>query len=174
MILNYLQHKPEIHPSVYVAPSADIIGKVKIGAESSVWFQVVVRGDVNTIEIGERTNIQDQSCLHVTRGIAPLIVGDDVTVGHRVTLHGCTIKNRVLVGMGATIMDHAVIEEDSMVGAGSLVTIGKKFPPRSLIMGAPAKVVRELTEDELAFLKKSAKNYVGDARDYLGMSQQNT
>jgi carbonic anhydrase/acetyltransferase-like protein (isoleucine patch superfamily) len=169
MILKYLNNLPEIHPSVFVASSADIIGKVKIGPESSIWYQVVIRGDVNTIEIGSRTNIQDQSCLHVTRSTAPLIIGDEVTVGHRVILHGCTIQNRVLLGMGSIVMDHAVISEDSIVGAGSLVTIGKSFPPKSLIMGSPARFVRTLTDEELAFLPKSAENYVGDSREYRGL-----
>ena len=172
MIYPYLEFLPEIHPSCFIAPSADVIGKVKIGKESSVWYQVVIRGDVNTIEIGERTNIQDQSCLHVTRRTAPLIVGSEVTVGHRVILHGCTLKDRVLVGMGAVIMDHAEIAEDCVIGAGSLITIGKKFPPRSLIMGSPAKRVRDLTNDEIAFLKQSAANYVGDAKDYLLLKKQ--
>lgn len=172
MILPYLQFTPEIPASAYIAPSADIIGKVKIGAHSSIWFQVVIRGDVNTIEIGDRTNIQDQSCLHVTRRTAPLKVGNEVTVGHRVTLHGCTIEDRCLIGMGAIIMDHAVIGRESIVGAGSLVTMGKTFPPRSLIMGSPARVVRPLTEEELQFLPQSAENYVQDALDYLNQNEK--
>jgi len=167
MLHRYLSFSPEVHPSVFIAPSADVIGKVKIGANSSIWFQVVIRGDVNTIEIGERTNVQDQSVLHVTRRIAPLKIGDDVTIGHRVTLHGCTLNNRILVGMGTTIMDQAEISDDCIIGAGSLITENKKFPSKVLIMGAPAKVVRELTEEEIQFLRTSAANYVGDAKDYL-------
>jgi carbonic anhydrase/acetyltransferase-like protein (isoleucine patch superfamily) len=126
----------------------------------------VIRGDVNSIKIGSRTNIQDLTMLHVTRKSAPLKIGDEVTVGHRVMLHGCTVGDRVLVGMGATIMDHAEIGEDCIVGAGSLVTEGKKFPPKSLIMGAPAKVVRALTDSEIAYLRVSADNYVKDAQEY--------
>ena len=166
MILPHHGKNPQIHESCFVAPSADVIGEVTIGEETSIWFQVVIRGDVNTIDIGARTNIQDHSMLHVTRKTAPLKVGDDVTVGHRVLLHGCTVGNRILVGMGAIIMDGAVIGDDSFVGAGALVTQGKKFPPNSLIMGTPAKVVRELKEEELAFLKTSAANYVADGKEY--------
>ncbi len=171
MILLHREINPVIPDSCFVAPSADIIGDVVLGEESSVWFQVVIRGDVNTIRIGARTNIQDGAILHVTRDKmpmkgAPLVIGDDVTIGHRVTLHGCTLKNRILVGMGATILDGAVIEDDSIVAAGALVTKDKVFPPRSLIQGAPAKVVRELTGEEVAMLKASAANYVGDTKIY--------
>ncbi|NDF15507.1 gamma carbonic anhydrase family protein [bacterium] len=171
MILPHREINPVIPDSCFVARSADIIGDVVLGEESSVWFQVVIRGDVNTIRIGARTNIQDGAILHVTRDKkpmkgAPLVIGDDVTIGHRVTLHGCTLKNRILVGMGATILDGAVIEDDSIVAAGALVTKDKVFPPRSLIQGAPAKVVRELTGEEVAMLKASAANYVGDTKIY--------
>ncbi len=158
---------PEIDPSVFLAPSADIVGEVSIGAESSIWFQCVVRGDVNWIKIGKRTNIQDHSMLHVDRRGSPLTIGDEVTVGHRVMLHGCTIGDRCLVGMGAIVMNNAVVGEDSIIGAGALITEGKSFPPRSLIMGMPAKAVRELTEEELKYLQKSAANYVGDSREYI-------
>ncbi|MBU6153380.1 MAG: gamma carbonic anhydrase family protein [Bdellovibrionales bacterium] len=171
MILPHKGINPEIPESCFIAPSADIIGDVKMGEESSVWFQVVIRGDVNSIRIGSRTNVQDGAILHVTRDkppmkSAPLTIGDDVTIGHRVTLHGCTIKNRVLLGMGATVLDGAVIGDDSIVAAGALVTKDKVFPPRSLIQGAPAKVVRELTSDEVSMLTASALNYVGDTKLY--------
>lgn len=168
MIMPHHGKWPAIHETTFIAPSADVIGEVEIGAESSVWFQCVIRGDVHSIKIGTRTNIQDHSMLHVTRKKSPLRIGDEVTVGHRVTLHGCTIANRCLIGMGAIIMDDAEIGEECIVGAGALVTQGKKFPPRSLIKGSPAVVARELTAEELAFLKKSAENYVGDAREYRG------
>lgn len=167
MIYEYKGIQPKFDPSVFIADSADVIGDVEVGAESSLWFQVVVRGDVNSIRIGSRTNIQDQSCLHVTRKIAPLVVGDNVTVGHSVILHGCTISDLVLIGMGSTVMDRAIIPPRSIVGARSLVTEGKTFPEGHLIMGSPAKAVRPLTEEELAFLPKSANNYVQDAKDYL-------
>jgi carbonic anhydrase/acetyltransferase-like protein (isoleucine patch superfamily) len=171
MIFPHKGLEPNVPDSCFVAPSADIIGDVEIGEDSSVWFQVVIRGDVNRIKIGKRTNIQDGAILHVTRDRlpmvgAPLSIGDDVTVGHRVTLHGCTIKNRVLIGMGAVILDHAEIGDDSIVAAGALVTKDKKFPPRSLIQGAPAKVVRQLTDEEVGMLLASASNYVGDGKLY--------
>ncbi|MCM0606145.1 MAG: gamma carbonic anhydrase family protein [Xanthomonadaceae bacterium] len=168
MILPHHGKSPEIHETAFIAPSADVIGEVAIGEQSSVWFQVVIRGDVNHITIGSRTNIQDHSMLHVTRKVSPLVVGDEVTVGHRVTLHGCKVGNRVLVGMGATLLDDCVIGDDCMIGAGSLVTKGKSFPNGSLIMGAPAKVARPLTPEELAFLRKSADNYVKDSAEYRG------
>jgi carbonic anhydrase/acetyltransferase-like protein (isoleucine patch superfamily) len=171
MILPHQGINPVIPESCFIAPSADIIGNVELGEDSSVWFQVVIRGDVNRIRIGARTNVQDGAVLHVTRNHppmkgAPLTIGDDVTIGHRVTLHGCTLGNRILVGMGAVILDDAVIGDDSIVAAGALVTKGKRFPPKSLVQGAPAKVVRELTEEELHLLKASANNYVGDTRLY--------
>lgn len=171
MILPHQGIQPVIPDSCFIAPSADIIGDVSLGEESSVWFQVVIRGDVNRIRIGARTNIQDGSILHVTRNKkpmigAPLTIGDDVTLGHRVTLHGCTLGNRVLVGMGAVILDAAVIGDDSIVAAGALVTKGKSFPPRSLIQGSPAKAVRELSQEEVDLIAASALNYVGDTRLY--------
>jgi carbonic anhydrase/acetyltransferase-like protein (isoleucine patch superfamily) len=171
MIFPHKGLEPNVPDSCFVAPSADIIGDVEIGEDSSVWFQVVIRGDVNRIKIGKRTNIQDGAILHVTRDRlpmvgAPLSIGDDVTVGHRVTLHGCTIKNRVLIGMGAVILDHAEIGDDSIVAAGALVTKDKKFPPRSLIQAAPAKVVRQLTDEEVGMLLASSSNYVGDGKLY--------
>jgi gamma-carbonic anhydrase len=159
---------PKIHETAFIAPSADIIGEVVIGSESSVWFQVVIRGDVHSIQIGARTNIQDHSMLHVTRGQSPLKIGNEVTVGHRVTLHGCTVGNRVLVGMGAIVLDDAEIGDDCVIGAGALVTKGVKIPPGSLVLGAPAKVVRALKPEELAFLPKSAANYVADSAEYRG------
>lgn len=166
MILPHHGCWPVIHETAFVAPSADVIGEVEIGSHSSVWFQVVIRGDVHSIQIGNRTNIQDHSMLHVTRKKSPLKIGDEVTVGHRVTLHGCTLGNRILVGMGAIIMDDAEIGDDCIIGAGALVTKGTKVPPKSLVIGMPARVARELTPEELEFLPRSAANYVGDAMDY--------
>lgn len=165
---------PDIDKSAFIAPSADIIGEVTIGKDSSVWFGCVVRGDIHKIEIGARTNIQDLSMLHVTHFTKedrsdgnPTIIGDDVTIGHRVMLHGCEIQNACLIGMSATILDGAVIGEESIVGAGSLVTKNKKFPPRSLIMGSPAKLIRELSDEEVTTLYKSAQNYVDYKNRYL-------
>jgi len=174
MILSFEGDTPKIKKSVFIAPSADIIGDVKIGKDSAVWFGCVVRGDVHKIRIGKRTNIQDLSMIHVTHYTKedksdgnPTIIGDDVTVGHRVMLHGCEIEDACLIGMSATILDGAVIGKESIVGAGSLVTKNKKFPPRSLIMGSPAQAIRELDDDEVAFLYKSAKNYVEFKQRYL-------
>ncbi len=174
MILDFEGKSPKIKKSVFIAPSADVIGDIKIGKDSAIWFGCVVRADIHKIRIGKRTNIQDLSMIHVTHYTKKdksdgnvTIIGDDVTVGHRVMLHGCTIEDACLIGMSATILDGAIIGKESIVGAGSLVTKNKKFPPRSLIMGSPAKVVKELSDEEVAFLYKSAKNYVKFKNRYL-------
>ena len=153
MLLKFKKWFPKIKKSAWIAPSADIIGDVKIGANSSVWFGTVIRGDVHKIRIGKRTSIQDLSMIHVTHYKKangsdgnPTIIGDDVTIGHKVMLHGCTIEDCCLIGMSATILDGAVIGRGSIVGAHSLVTSNKIFPPYSLIMGSPAKVVRTLSK----------------------------
>lgn len=143
-----------------------MIGDVVIGEESSVWCNAVIRGDVNSVRIGARTNIQDLAVLHVTRDTAPLTVGDDVTVGHQAILHGCTVKSKCLIGMGAIVMDGAVVNEESIIGAGALVTEGTIIPPRSLALGVPAAVRRPLTTEEIEFLVRSATNYVRDAANY--------
>ncbi|MBI3359212.1 MAG: gamma carbonic anhydrase family protein [Nitrospirae bacterium] len=167
MIHSFQGKTPKIHANIFLAPSADVIGDVEIGNDSSVWFNTVIRGDVHFIRIGERTNIQDLSILHVTRKTHPLIIGNDVTVGHHVTLHGCTISNRVLIGMGAVLLDGAVISDDAIVGAGALITEGMTIPPFTLAIGVPAKIKRGLTEEEIAFLRKSAQNYVELAQLYI-------
>jgi carbonic anhydrase/acetyltransferase-like protein (isoleucine patch superfamily) len=166
MIRAYRGIVPTIDPSVYIDPGAQVIGDVVIGPRSSVWCNTVIRGDVNIIRIGARTNIQDLSILHVTRRTASLVIGDEVTVGHGVILHGCTIKDRCLIGMGAIVMDGAVVGEESIIGAGALVTEGTVVPPRTLAVGAPAKVRRPLRPEEIAFLAQSAAQYVRDAEDY--------
>jgi carbonic anhydrase/acetyltransferase-like protein (isoleucine patch superfamily) len=140
---------------------------VEIGADSSLWFGAIVRGDVNSIRIGARTNVQDHSVVHVTNRTHPTSIGDDVTLGHRVTLHGCTVKDRCIIGIGAVILDGAVVGEESMVAAGTLVPPGMVVPPRTLVMGSPAKVKRELTPAEVAHLRQSAENYVRYARQYV-------
>jgi carbonic anhydrase/acetyltransferase-like protein (isoleucine patch superfamily) len=147
--------------------SAVVVGDVTVGADASLWFGAVVRGDVNFVRIGARTNVQDHAVLHVTSRAHPTVVGDDVTLGHRVTLHGCTVKDRCLVGIGAIVMDGAVVGEESIVGAGALVPQGMVIPPRTLAVGAPARVKRPLTPDEIAFFRASAENYVRYARQYL-------
>jgi gamma-carbonic anhydrase len=158
---------PTITSSSFIEDTAVVIGDVVIESESSVWFNSVVRGDVHYIRIGHRTNIQDLSLLHVTHDTHPLVIGDDVTVGHHVVLHGCTIHNRVLIGMGSIVMDGAIIEEDCIIGAGSLVTEGTVIPSHSLALGSPARVKRPLNEQEVAWLKESASNYVRYARQYM-------
>jgi len=158
---------PRLHDSVFAVDGALVIGDVEIGPDSSLWFGVIVRGDVNSIRIGARTNVQDHSVLHVTSRTHPTVVGDDVTLGHRVTLHGCTVKDRCIVGIGAVILDGAVVGEESMVAAGTLVPPGMVVPPRTLVMGSPARVKRELTAAEIEHLKRSADNYVRYARQYL-------
>ena len=167
MIHPFKEKSPEIDSSALVVESAQVIGDVVIGEESSVWFNAVVRGDVNHIRIGKRTNIQDGCVLHVARKKHPLIIGDEVTVGHNVVLHACTIQSRCLIGMGAIIMDEAEVGEHSIVGAGSLVIANTKIPPGSLVLGSPAAVRRELTEEEKRGVREAAANYVGDIELYL-------
>jgi carbonic anhydrase/acetyltransferase-like protein (isoleucine patch superfamily) len=157
---------PRLADGVWVAEGAVVVGDVEIGADSSLWFGAVVRGDVNHIRIGSRTNVQDYAVLHVTSRTHPTVVGDDVTLGHRVTLHGCTVRDRCLIGIGAVVMDGAVVGEDSMVGAGSLVPPGMVVPPRMLALGSPARVKRELTQEEVDFFRRSAASYVGYAGQY--------
>ncbi len=153
--------------SAWIAPSADLIGAVRVGEDVGIWFGAVVRADNGVIAIGARTNVQDGAMLHSDPG-APLSIGRDCTIGHRATLHGCTIGDRVLVGMGATILNHAIIPDDCVVGAGALVTEGKTFPPGSLIVGVPARAVRSLDEAQRAGLLAAAAGYVARQRRYKG------
>ncbi|NTS65611.1 gamma carbonic anhydrase family protein [Sphingomonas sp. HHU CXW] len=155
--------RPTRHPSAWVAPSADVIGDVQLGEDVSVWFRAVIRADNTPIPIGARSNVQEGAMLHSDPG-SPLTIGEDVTIGHHAILHGCTIGNRVLIGMGATVLNNAVIADDCLVGAGALVTEGKTFPPGSLIVGSPAKAVRQLDERAIAMLKVSAAHYVANGR----------
>ncbi len=168
MLIPYKGIMPKVHPTVFIEDSARVIGDVEIGEHSSVWFNAVVRGDVHYIRIGDRTNIQDNSTLHVTKDVYPLIIGSDITVGHNVTLHGCVVKDRCLIGMGAIVLDNAEIGADSIVGAGALVKEGMKVPPGSLVVGVPAKVVRQTTDEEKARIRHSALNYIAYAKDYTG------
>ena len=167
MIHAYKESRPVIDASALIVDSAQVIGDVVIGEESSVWFNAVIRGDVNHIRIGKRTNIQDGSVLHVARKKHPLVIGDEVTVGHGVILHACTIGSRCLIGMGAIVMDASEVGDDCIVGAGALVTPNTHIPPRSLALGSPARVVRSLTEEELRSVRESAANYVADIESYL-------
>jgi len=167
MIRGYGNKFPTIGRGVFVDPSAQINGNVEIGANSSVWFNSVVRGDVYYIRIGESSNIQDLCCLHVTRDRNPTILGDFVTVGHGAILHGCTIESHCLIGMGSIVMDRVTVGQGSIVGAGSLVTQGLQVPPHSLVLGAPAKVVRELALDEIQRIDRHAENYLNYKEHYL-------
>jgi carbonic anhydrase/acetyltransferase-like protein (isoleucine patch superfamily) len=168
MIRPFRGVRPTIASTAYVDESAQVIGDVVIGDESSVWMNAVVRGDVNTIRIGRRTNIQDGTIVHVMREPShPTVVGDEVTVGHGVILHGCTVADRCLIGMGAVLLNGSSVGADCIVAAGTLLTEGVVMPPRSLVMGSPGKVRRALTDDEVAFIRDSAANYVGYRLDYL-------
>ena len=168
MIKEFLGKSPAIHPSAYIVESADIIGDVTIGEESSVWFNVTIRGDVNKITIGNRSNIQDNVCIHVMNQTGPTIIGDEVTIGHGAVVHGCTVKDRVLIGINATILDEAVIEPDVIIGAGTLVPPKKTLESGYLYMGSPAKAARKLSEEEIASIRKYSQNYVKYSRAYQG------
>ncbi len=163
-LLPFEGQRPRIHPTAWVAPTAVVIGDVEIGEESSVWYHCVLRGDTNIMRIGARTNVQDGSILHLNAGAEPLIIGDDVTIGHACIVHACTLKNRAFVGMGATVLDRAVIEEGGMLGAGGVLTPGKVIGPNELWMGSPAKLVRVMDAAERARFDRTAPNYVALAK----------
>ena len=166
-VMAWTNMKPELGKDTFIASGAHVIGDVVAGNETNIWFNVVIRGDVNTIRIGFRTNIQDNSVVHVTRGTGPTSIGSDVTIGHSAIIHACTVEDNCLIGMGAVILDGAIIRKNSLVAAGSVVTPGKDFPPGSMIMGSPAKVVRALTEQEIKSIQDSADHYVELARSYF-------
>lgn len=165
MIINLNGSEPKLHPSVFVAPGAHIIGQVSIGEHSSVWFNSVLRGDEGPITIGKRCNIQDNCTLHLYEGF-PLLLEDEVSVGHNAILHGCHIKKGALVGMGSTVLDGVEIGEETLIGANSFVPSGKKIPPRTLVLGSPAKVVRELTDKDLEMLRMTVQIYEEKARQF--------
>ncbi|MDO8250156.1 MAG: gamma carbonic anhydrase family protein [Rhodoferax sp.] len=156
---------PTLHPSAWVADNAQVMGNVTLAEDSSVWFGVVIRGDMDAITVGKGSNIQDSSVLHTDQGV-PLTIGENVTVGHQVMLHGCTIGDGSLIGIQAVILNGAKIGKNCLVGAGSLVTEGKEFPDGSMIFGSPAKAVRQLTEEQIEGLKLSAQRYINNARRY--------
>jgi carbonic anhydrase/acetyltransferase-like protein (isoleucine patch superfamily) len=166
VILAYDGRTPQIAGDAYVQSSAQVIGDVVVGSESSLWFYAVVRGDVERVRIGRCTNVQDHSTIHVTNERWPTILGDGVTIGHRVVLHGCSIGDHCLIGIAAVVLDGAEVGSETLVAAGSLVVPGSKIPPRSLVLGSPAKVVRELRPEEIRRLHDSAAHYVGYARRY--------
>jgi carbonic anhydrase/acetyltransferase-like protein (isoleucine patch superfamily) len=160
---------PRIHPSCFIDESAQVIGDVEIGEESSVWMTVVIRGDVHRIRIGRRSNIQDGAIVHVMKDTHPTVVGDNVTIGHAAVVHGCTIEDRCLIGMGAILLNGCRIGAGSIVAAGSLVVEGADIPPRSLVMGSPAKVRRLLGDTEVADIQTYADRYVSYRLDYMGL-----
>lgn len=166
MIHSFKGIHPRIHPTAFIEASAQVIGDVHIGEQSSVWFNAVIRGDIYHIRIGNRTNVQDGTVIHVVGGSYPTVLEDEVTVGHNATLHGCFVERGSLVGMGSIVMDGARVGAKSLVAAGSLVAPGTEIPPGSLVMGAPARVRRALTGEELANLDSYWQNYVEYARQY--------
>lgn len=165
MLITYKGKKPQINSSVFIAPGAKIIGEVEIGEETTIWFHAVLRGDEGPITIGKRCSIQDNSTIHLYEG-APVIIEDEVTVGHNVILHGCKVGKRSIIGMGSTILDHAEIGEECIIGANTLIPPGKKIPPRSLVVGSPGKVVRQLNEQDFEMIQLSIDSYVQKGYDY--------
>ena len=167
MIRPFKTVMPNVDPSAYVDESAQVIGDVVIGVESSVWMNVVIRGDVNHIRIGKRTNIQDLTMVHVMRGMHPTIIGDEVTVGQSAVIHGCSIEDRVLIGMAALLLNGVKVGHDSVIAAGSLLTEGTEIPPRSLVMGRPGRVKRALSDQEVAEIQWYSAAYVAYRLDYM-------
>ena len=166
MLIAHNGRAPRVAPTAYVHSSAHVIGDVQIGAESSVWFNAVIRGDVYHVRIGTRTNIQDNATVHVTNGRHATLVGDEVTVGHNAVLHGCTIGNRSLIGIGAIVLDRCAVGDDCLIGAGALLTPGTTIEPGHLVLGNPARVVRPITDAERQHLRQSAAGYVANAARY--------
>ena len=174
MVYQFLNKLPKFDETVFVAPSADIIGDVELGSDSSVWFNVTIRGDVNWIHIGERTNIQDNTSIHVMNQTGPTWIGNNVTIGHSAMIHGCQIKDNVLVGIHTTVLDKAVIESDVIVAANSLVPPGKRLESGYLYMGSPVKAVRKLTDEEITGIRTYADNYVRYKRTYQQVDKHET
>jgi carbonic anhydrase/acetyltransferase-like protein (isoleucine patch superfamily) len=172
MIHAYQGVMPKIHPTAFVEDSAQVIGDVELGEDSSVWFNVVIRGDVNVIRIGRGTNIQDGTVIHVNRRSFPTILDEFVTVGHGARLHGCHVKSNCLIGIGAIVLDGVLLEEECLVAAGSLVAPGTKVPRGSLLMGAPARVRRSVTAEDLDLIHRSAQNYVKLRADYKAAARE--
>lgn len=167
-LIDFEGHFPSLGDDVFVASGAAVIGRVTLGAGSSVWYNTVIRGDVCPITIGERTNIQDLSIIHVTSGAHPTVIGDDVTIGHGATIHGCEIEDRCLIGMGSIILDGAVIGAQSLIAAGALIPPGMNVPSGSLVMGSPGKIKRELSTQERQSIEASAHHYVELAQRHAG------
>lgn len=171
MLIPFGGKSPQLHKTVFIAPGAKIIGEVEIGAETTIWFNAVLRGDEGLIKIGNRCSIQDNSTIHLYED-APVEIEDEVTVGHNVILHGCKVGKRSIIGMGSTILDHAEIGEECIIGANTLIPSGKKIPPRSLVIGSPGKIVRQLTEQDLNMIQLSIDTYVQKGYDYRETLEQ--
>jgi carbonic anhydrase/acetyltransferase-like protein (isoleucine patch superfamily) len=165
MLIPYKNSLPLVNESNFIAQTAQLIGRITLGEDANVWFGAVIRADVEPITIGARTNVQDNAVVHVSSGYKTQI-GNDVTIGHSAIVHACTVGDRVLIGMGAIVLDGAIIGEETIIGAGALIPPGKIIPPRSMVMGSPGKVVRTLSDNEIAELKASAKHYVSYAKEY--------
>lgn len=168
MLRPYRGTLPAVAASAWVDQSAQVIGDVTVGEESSLWMNVVVRGDVHRVRIGRRTNLQDGVIVHVMRGTHPTTIGDEVTIAHGAIVHGCTIADRCLIGMGAIVLNGADVGSDTIVAAGALIVEGARIPPRSLVMGSPARVKRALTDAEVGSIREYAERYVGYRLDYMG------
>ena len=166
MIKKFMGKSPVIPDSCYISESVDLIGDVTLGDDVSLWFGTVIRGDMHFITIGNRSNIQDNSVVHVTTNISPTRIGSEVTVGHNAIIHGATIEDRCLIGMGAIIMDDAVVGEGSIVGAGAVVPPNKIIPPRSLVVGLPAKIIRQTTDEEVEMIIERAQHYIDFSQKY--------
>ena len=167
IVRRYQDKEPRIGARVFLAENCSLIGDVELGDDCSIWYGAVLRGDIHYIRIGARTNIQDNSVLHVEQGTGPTIVAEEVTIGHAAVVHGCTIGRGALIGMGSKVLSYAVVGEQALIGAGSIVTEGMEVPPRTLVLGAPGRVKRELTKEELARLDRSWRNYVEYKNEYL-------
>ena len=174
MIAPFLNVSPSFDDSVWIAPSAVVVGDVSLGTDASIWYGAMLRGDVHYISIGERTNVQDLSVVHVSRGTHPCVIGAGVTIGHSVFVHGCTVEDDSLIGMGAVVLDGAIIGRGSLVGARALVTKDTIIPPNSLVLGTPAKAIRQLTDSEAESIRANATHYVRLARMYAGKEQPET
>ena len=174
MLRPYRGTMPTVHATAYIDESAQVIGDVVIGEASSIWMLCVVRGDVHRIRIGARTNVQDGTIIHVMRDTHPTQIGDDVTIGHGAIVHGCTIEDRCLIGMGAVLLNGATVGHDSIVAAGTLLVEGAQIPPRSLVMGSPGKVRRALTDEDVASILEYANRYVGYRLDYMSPAPVNS
>jgi carbonic anhydrase/acetyltransferase-like protein (isoleucine patch superfamily) len=168
MLRPYRGIMPRVHPTVYIDESAQIIGDVEIGEESSVWMSVVIRGDVHRIRIGCRSNVQDGTVVHVMKDTHPTLIGDDVTIGHAAVVHGCTVEDRCLIGMGAILLNGVRVGSGSIVAAGTLLPEGAQVPARSLVMGSPGKVKRALEDREVAEIQMYADRYVAYRLEYMG------